>query len=194
MAVKRFTESSILDDKKYTSLLAGNAGYVPPAFESIQTITPSGTATITFSSIPATYKSLQIRAIGRRDSASTGGSANLRFNGDTGSNYAKHQLRGNGSAASASGSASQSQIECFEFAGGDASVNNMVGALVCDVLDYASTTKYKTVRAFNGVDFNGSGSVYLFSGVWMSTAAINSLTFYTSANYLTTTFALYGVK
>jgi hypothetical protein len=172
------------------------SGHLTPSssFESIETITPSGVSTITFSSIPATYKSLQIRAIGKRDSASTGGSANLRFNGDTGSNYAKHQLRGDGSTASASGSVSQSQIECFEFAGGDASVNNMVGALVCDVLDYASTTKYKTVRVFNGVDFNGSGSVYLFSGLWMSTAAINSLTFYTSANYLTTTFALYGVN
>jgi len=163
-------------------------------YESIASVTPSGVSTITFSSIPSTYVSLQVRAIGKRDTATTGGSANLRFNGDTGSNYAKHQLRGNGSTVTASGSASQSQIECFEYSGSDASVANMMGVLICDIHDYASTTKNKTVRVLNGVDFNGSGSVYLFSGLWMNTAAITSLTFYTSANYLNTTFALYGIK
>jgi hypothetical protein len=55
MAVKRFTESSILDDKKYTSLLAGNPSYVPPSFESIATVTGTGSAgNLVFTSIPGT--------------------------------------------------------------------------------------------------------------------------------------------
>ena len=195
MAITRGATSSLLQGlPKYRSMLGGNSPYAPPSFESIATITPSGVSTITFSGIPSGYQSLQIRAIGRRNSATTAGSANLRFNLDTSATYSKHHINGNGSSVTMSSAINTNQIEFFEYSGGDASVNNIVGAVVCDVLDYASTTKFKTITAFNGVDFNTSGNVYLFSGLWRSSAAINSLTIFTSANYLTTTFALYGVK
>ena len=164
------------------------------SYESIASITPSGVSTITFSSIPSTYASLQVRAIAKRDSASTSGSSNLQLNSDTGSNYTRHFLRGNGSAATAGGSTSQTSIECFEHTGNDASVANMMGVLICDIHDYASTTKYKTIRTISGNDQNGAGNIYLTSGLWLSTSAVNSITFFSSTNYLNTTFALYGIK
>ena len=47
------------------SLLAGNAYYVPPAFQPIATVAvgSGGTSTITFSSIPNTYAHLQILSL-----------------------------------------------------------------------------------------------------------------------------------
>ena len=47
---------------KYRSMLAGNAAYVPSSYESIASATGTGSSgTITFSSIPSTYQSLQLR-------------------------------------------------------------------------------------------------------------------------------------
>ena len=164
------------------------------AYESIATLTPSGVSTITFSSIPSTYSSLQIRAIAKRDTATTSGSTNLRFNGDTASNYVRHYLRGNGSAASASASTAQTSIECFEHTGNDAAVTNVMGVLILDIQDYASSTKNKVIRSLSGNDRNGAGNIYLTSGLWLSTAAVTSITLFSAANYLNTTFALYGIK
>ena len=178
----------------FLAAVSGNGASGGGSFESIATVTPSGVSTITFSSIPSTYQHLQIRAIAKRDSASTSGSSSLRFNGDTGSNYVRHFLRGNGSAATAGSATAQTSIECFEHTGNDASVANMMGVLVCDIHDYASSTKNKVIRTVSGNDQNGAGNIYLTSGLWLSTAAVTSVTLFSSANYLNTTFALYGIK
>jgi hypothetical protein len=66
-----------------------------------------------------------------------------------------------------------------------------------DLEDYASTTKYKTLRAFNGADVNGSGNARLTSSLWLNTNAITSITLNTEdgQNWLTsTTVSLYGIK
>jgi len=62
------------------------------SYESIQTVTvgAGGTATVTFSSIPATYTHLQIRGIAR---ASADTQLDVTLNSDTGSNYSYHTLR-----------------------------------------------------------------------------------------------------
>ena len=77
-------------------------------------------------------------------------------------------------------------------------MSNIFGAFIIDIHDYSSTSKYKTVRGFGGLDANNSSvdlEINLISGVWMNTAAISSITL--SANdpfTTTTTFALYGIK
>jgi hypothetical protein len=161
----------------------------PSSFESIATITPSGTNTITFSSIPSGYKSLQIRGL------CTDGNYNqisMRFNGVTSSVYASHSLRGTGSVAQASGSTTWNQMFVAGVSGG---FGTTLGAFIIDVIDYTSTTKNKTVRSFNGYDENGNGQVDLDSGLWMSTSAVTSITLFTTGNYLSgSTFALYGIK
>jgi hypothetical protein len=66
-----------------------------------------------------------------------------------------------------------------------------------DIVDYTNTNKYKTSRAFAGFDANGSGMLAVTSGLWMSTTAINSITFTSDAsgNFAQySSFALYGVK
>jgi hypothetical protein len=177
---------------------AGGGG----SFESIATITASGGETsLSFTSIPGTYASLQIRGIMRRaDASSNLGRVYLQFNSDTGANYAGHQLRGtDAGTVSASGSASASNFFAFRGAGAlDAS--NTFGVGIADIHDYASTTKYKTTRSFTGLDNNGRSSgtseIYLYSGLWQSTSAITriDLVFNGDTAAAGTTFALYGIK
>jgi hypothetical protein len=54
----------------------------------------------------------------------------------------------------------------------------MMGALVMDVLDYANTNKFKTIRSISGANTNGTynGHVTLCSGNWRSNSAVTSIT------------------
>lgn len=183
---------------KYRSMLAGNDAYVPPAFESIATATGTGSSsTITFSSIPSTYQHLQIRAIMRSTEASANTNVYLRTNNDSGTNYVHHRILGDGSSVAAFANTSQTQI----FIGGApaaSTASNILSVAIIDVHDYASTSKYKTVRVFFGRNSNNqyTENIILSSGLWMSTSAIDSLQFNLSnPNFSTqTSIALYGIK
>jgi hypothetical protein len=162
------------------------------AYESIASATGTGSSgTITFSSIPSTYTSLQIRY----NAITTAGQImRIQFNSDTGTNYARHSLRGNGTTASATGNITSAFIAIGDTANGTNTTYATVG--VTDIQDYASTTRNKTVRDFGGMDNNSTGAVCLSSGVWLNTAAITSITFFIPTDNFTTstTVALYGIK
>ncbi len=170
------------------------------SYESIASATGTGSSgVITFSSIPSGYQHLQIRAIMKADDNNVGTIAFvLTCNNDTGSNYAYHELRGDGASATAAGSSSQTGLSftgCV--ARTDATQNNMVGAVIVDIQDYVSTTKNKTVRTFGGTDLNSAnGRIRLGSGLWINTSAITTITLTTATGNFTTasTFALYGIK
>lgn len=203
------TVSSVATGYDGISLLAGNTSYDPAATFLIARAAGTGSSgTITFTGIPQTYKSLQIRIMAK--SSYTGGSAPLawqavvRPNADaSASNYTFHQLQGNGAAASAAGAASGSYDGVYVTSAANSNYtgySNVYGVGIVDIQDYASTTKNKTVRAFSGVDNNlannSSGNVTLNSSVWLSTSAITSLTIFEGStyNWLTgSTFALYGM-
>jgi hypothetical protein len=181
------------------SLLAGNAFYDPAATFLIQrqTLTTSA-STVTFSSIPSTYKHLQLRVMAQSTRGTYSDEWRLRVNGDTGANYAHHRLWGTGSSATASGGASATSVDPLMPSTDNATPDSFTVAIV-DIHDYASTTKYKTIRAFGGNDTNytasNNGVVVLHSSLWQNTAAITSLTFSLAvASYTTrSTFALYGM-
>ena len=166
MAVSRVKTSSILQGfPKSRSLLAGNAGYDPAATFLIQRQTAvGGESSFTFSSIPSTYKHLQIRCLSRR-STGINHVIVLQFNGDTASNYWWHLLEGNGSTVTASSvSVATNRIQTF-WPNPGTNLSGQFGAGIIDIHDYASTTKNKTVRSFGGGDANGSGKTDLSSGV-----------------------------
>lgn len=196
MAITKLSNSGLTTGNlKYDSMLAGND---PGATFLIQRIAGTGSATsITFSNIPQNYQHLQIRGIVKNafTTTSTGvGNVNITFNGVGGTSYATHTLRGSGTAASAFGDANYSSIYPNAVANSHANNTNIVGAIIIDIHDYASTTKNKTVRNFSGVDYNGGGLIELNSGVFLSTNAITSITLTTSQNWTTqTSFALYGM-
>jgi hypothetical protein len=159
----------------------------------------STTSSITFSSIPATYKHLQVRALLRNTrTADRSGSPAMRFNGDTGSNYFYHRMYGDGATAGADAGTSQSQMYAVGMAT-DLNTSGIFGVAIWDILDYANTNKNKTVRVFCGMDNNRTtdvGSVGLTSGAWNNTNAITSITIFPNINdwSVGSSFALYGIK
>lgn len=164
------------------------------AYDSLASITlSSSTQSITFAGIPSGYKDLQIRAIAK--STSSQDSIDLTFNADTGNNYSYHSMYGNGSSTGAEGIASRANIPTSLPAVSSANTN-IFSAGIIDLVNYASTSKNKTVRTLAGFDTNGAGTVYLSSGAWLSTAAISSVTL-TCRSYnfaASSSFMLYGVK
>jgi hypothetical protein len=169
----------------------GSGGASLSSYESIATANITGSSkVITISSIPTTFKHLQLRIA----MLATSGDCGITVNGDTAANYARHVLRGDGSTVSSFGVAS-TNVTANLFPGGIS--NTYPSVAIIDILDYGSTSKYKTFRIFSGQDFNGSGYLEPCSGLWMNTAAINSITVTTAgaANWSATSrVALYGIK
>ena len=174
------------------SMLGVGAAAIDYSYESIATANGTGSSgVITFSSIPSTYSHLQIRFIGKSSSSET--QLDLTLNGAS-SNYSYHSLFGTGSSIGAEGSGSMTKIPSAGIA--PSSVTSVFTAGIIDILDYANTSKARTVRTLTGFDANGSGKIYLNSGGYFNTTAISSITltcrdFNWNAN---STFALYGIK
>ena len=140
---------------------------------------------------------MQIRGLIRSSRAVSLDALNVRFNGDTGSNYSIHELTGGGSSAAAQAQTSVSSLYGANTVPSAASLASGFEPFVMDILDYSSTAKYKTTRSLNGSDFNGSGNISLTSGLWMNTAAITSIELFaaTGTTFITgSTFTLYGIK
>jgi hypothetical protein len=181
--------------------LGASSGQSFPAigdFESIATVTigSGGALSADFTSIPQTYTHLQIRMIGRTANAYTDDNIHVRFNSDTSNNYAFHYFYGTGAAVASGSQATYNLAVPFRVPGANSSAN-MFGSGVCDILDYSNTNKLKTIRSLTGHDQNGSGLLFFFSGAWLSTASITSISLFYSASVnmaQNTTFALYGIN
>jgi hypothetical protein len=172
----------------------------PTSFDSIQTVTlGSAQTTISFTSIPSTYKHLQIRMINRTDrgGGNTEDLVQIRFNSDTTANYAYHILEGTGTVANTAGVASSANPwNMFTAAAG--ATASVFAAAVADVLDYTNTNKYKTTRTLQGLESNTVDSRGgITSSLWMNTGAITRIDISPvyGTNFVQYSHAaLYGVK
>ena len=186
---------------RYYDMLAGNTTWNPwepqGAYDALATVTvPSGgAASITFAGIPTGYKHLQVRCIARQSGAGTGQPLQLTMNGVT-SGYAVHNLNGNGSTAAAQGYANEAYIFLADQLATSSNPTSVFSAWIIDFLDYANTSKFKTIRALGGFDANGAGRVALNSALLQSTNAITSMTFTANSGNLVeySQFALHGIK
>jgi hypothetical protein len=176
---------------------SGGAGGGGGSYESIATVTSSGsTGTVTFSSIPSTYKALQLRLMVRCGRASTVDQLRLQLNGDTGTNYTRHLLIGSGATATASGTTAATSINLLNIPAATEGAD-IFGTAIIDIQDYQSTSKNTTIRYVNGQDTNGGGNIYLGSGLWVNTAAVTSIYLepLNVANFASgSVFSLYGIK
>jgi len=193
----------------FAAQLPGRYAQPSASYDSIATTTvgAGGAATIAFSSIPATYRHLQIRYTAKTNRATYGvDDAFITFNGDvTGANYYSHWLYGAGTTAAVSygvgnGGGGQGIFWGFSFSTTQISPVAFAGGVI-DVLDYANTTKNKTVNALTGFDANGStvggygSTVVAASGGWFSTTATNNITIKSNGTFQEySQFALYGVR
>ena len=182
-------------------IIASSFAASTASYESIATVNPSGTGQVTFSSIPSTYKHLQIRGIFRNSANVGGDDARLRFNNDSSGLYDGHRLYGLGSSnalANFTGTPDTAIPIGYNTADGSTAASIFTAGII-DILDYTNTNKYKVVRTLDGFDANGSGTIQLQSGLYRSTTAISRIDLYCynlgSNNWAAnTTFALYGIK
>lgn len=201
MTVSRFSKASLSVPTKYRTLMAGSEAIIPGDFELISTtVLSSSAASVTFSGLgtsAADYKHLQIRAVARTDSGSAYEQIMVRANGVTSAAYSRHRLVATGSAVSSSeGYASQTQMELGSIVGGTGTANAF-GAVIIDILDFASTSKNKTFRSLSGSNVTGQNVSSFESGAWFNTAAITSISLdrIFGSNFVTgSRFSLYGMR
>lgn len=174
-------------------ILGVTASRVRADYELIETVYPPGVTSVQFSSIPSEYKHLQIRFTARNITSIASTQINLRLNGITASSYARHSLSGQGTTESSTNALSQNSI-ALPAALALPTGAGFSSAGVIDILDYTSTTKNKTIRAFYG-QITGTDNVFLGSGLFDNTSAINSITLTTVSGAFASTsrFSLYGI-
>jgi hypothetical protein len=110
---------------------------------------------------------------------------------------------GTGAIVAAAASASQTLMNQVAFVTDSSGLANSFGTTVIDILDYANTNKYKTLRSLTGFDNNTTGGageqggVLFLSDAWYDTSAITSISLFpeSSGNFAQySTYALYGIK
>jgi hypothetical protein len=134
------------------------------------TVGSGGASSLTFTSIPQTFTHLQLRVFGVAPSANTNYFTTINSSGF--GNYARHELRGNGSVVTSGSVTADAPI--IYYTDGVASTSYPFVSVV-DILDYTNTNKNKVARALSGRDENGSGLLGLYSWLWTNTSAITTL-------------------
>lgn len=161
------------------------------------TILGSNASSVTFSSLNSytAYRHLQIRFVAKKSQSGSFASFHmLRFNGDSGSNYANHYLHYSGSYYDAA-AVNESKINYAYVTDGSVGSNSFTAGIL-DIQDFSVSGKNKTTRTMHGFYDPNAYRVMLHSGVWLNTGAITSLTLSPdSGDYVTgSRFSLYGWK
>jgi hypothetical protein len=165
----------------------------------IASYTANGSNTAAFTNIPQTYKHLQIRMSLRGiGTAAVNDFCFIRFNDDFGTNYHSHWFEGYGNGTF---STSNNNNLNFMYLGAASSIRdsntpNLFATQIIDILDYTSTTKFKTVKMFYGFDRGTEGVVGIAGGTWRNTAAITNIPGVGNANvfqFAGSQIDLYGV-
>jgi hypothetical protein len=160
------------------------------SFESISSAVGTGSSgTITLSSIPGTYKHLQLRIV----VAASSGDCGIRVNGAAGTSYARHVMRGSGSGTGSAFGVASTDVAANLFPGG---ISTTPASAIIDIMDYANAQKFKTFRIISAQENNTSGYVEVCSGLYISGSAITSISVINvGASWNTNTFvSLYGIK
>ena len=175
----------------------------PGDFESIASfVGGTGIDTISFTSIPQTYKHLEIRYNAR----SAGGTNQdcsvflMNFNSDTGNNYS----RATSLATTTNRYVGNEANAGFADAGlimGSAALSNSFTSGIVTIEDYTNTSKYKHWQTFSGATQGTNareGLVWTSFGSWVaSTNAITRIDLKVQVGNAFTSnsvFALYGMK
>lgn len=146
-------------------------------------VTLASTATsITFSSIPATYRDLVLVVNGKATAAA---SLRIRFNGDTGNNYNWVRMIGEAGGAFSDFSTSGNFLD-----GGNPSTTEGYMSIT-QFIDYSATDKHKTT--LHRINFPATTHTLTNVGRWANTAAINSIQVYNPTFAVGFTAALYGI-
>lgn len=175
--------------------ISGNL--ITGSYESISTNTLSSNSNVVnITSIPSTYKHLQLRIFARHSGTVGIADATVYFNGDENANYTKSwTFTFDGGGPYTSRSLNSNGFSMGYFANNGSS--SVFGSFVLDILDYTNTNKHKTAQYLNGVEKTSSGTTVILHGTgsWLNTAAVSSIRI-SCGEAITagSTFALYGIK
>jgi hypothetical protein len=161
-----------------------------PTYTPLATVTlGSATASITFSSIPATYRDLIVTFNGSM--AGTGNSSVcFRYNSDSGSNYSTVYMVGTGSST-VSGASTTTLGALVGFYASHATGQRHQGTM--HIMDYSATDKHKTALIR---DDSPSTETEAQANRWANTAAITSVEIFANFSGLLasgSTINLYGI-
>ena len=179
--------------------LLGAAGAAAGSdFELIGTVVLSANqANVNFTSIPQTYRHLQLRGVVKGSWSSDGDNIAFRLNGTNAD--ITHGLSSSGARNNTLSSFSTGGSWVVFGTGNSSGAVNSFGAFIVDILDYGQTTKNKTIKALSGYETQDPGAlrVGLTSSLRVSTAAVTSIQI-ASANspnlVAGSRFSLYGMK
>ena len=208
MAITKMSNSGIATggSTKYDDMLAGNAAYMPytDSFESIATFTATGSAnSVTFSSIPQTYKHLHIRALIRNNANVGGDAAWIRINGDTSTSYPTWKWASYNQTATTYSVSSQAGYARYGINTADSNSRaNYYSPIVMDIPNYSQSSYQKTLNAYSSGVGPTSVANYFSQSMgavtWPQTAAITSITLgvwtVDGANTMSGLIELFGVK
>lgn len=157
------------------------------------TVGSGGTASVTFSSIPTSYKDLVIKASLRATSSSGNSNFFMYFNGTTGSSYAHRRIIGTASSVTTDTQTSQPWIE-FASISPNATFTASTFASTEIWIPNFQGSGFKPVYAQHMGQNNGTQHAYLVAGIFTSTSAITSITLDGTDSFAQySTFSLYGL-
>lgn len=153
----------------------------------------SSAASVTFSSIPATYTDLVLRVSTRCDGAVTARTTTLAYNGTTTGSYT--DLTGNGSTASSSGNSALSYLR-IGLTSGTSSTSNTFSSMEIYIPNYTGTVKKPASSFYANENNTTAADIGTIAALQNETQAVNSVTIsLTSSSFVTgSSFFLYGIK
>ena len=168
--------------------------YIPIA----STTLSSSAASVTFSSIPATYTDLVLKVSARTNrTGTTSQEMRLRFNGSTSNEYSNTALWGNAGTATSERQSSQTYLARIRQVTATDATANTFGSIEIYIPSYA-ISQYKPLSSF-GADENNTANdpwVAVNAGLWNNNAAITQIDcIIPSDSFIAnSTFHLYGIK
>jgi hypothetical protein len=157
------------------------ATYIP-----LQTITlGSAASSVTFASIPQTYRDLIVVIDGETTASCR---PQLRFNGDTGSNYSYVQMAGGGAYSNSGSGTALEAVHEYAVTGRF--------SLTWQILDASASDRHKSVLMRAGQLPPNGDKIHATAGRWANNTAVTSVTLLTNQNAYasSTTFSLYGIE
>ena len=154
-------------------------------YDCIATTTLSTTSSsVAFTSISGSYTDLVLVVAGVTSSGTE--AVAVQCNSDTGSNYSRTVLLGNGTTASSTRDSNQTS------AGLGVLDSTTQGNTIYHFMNYSNSTTYKTFIARGNVSSEQARAAV---GLWRSTSAITSITVLVGTSFASgSTFTLYGIK
>ncbi len=149
----------------------------------------SNQQTVSFSSISGSYTDLILVINGK--SVTSQPAVRIRFNGDTGSNYAYTRMYGIGSGSGGSSNANSQTSGGIATAGGVTTTYET--NIIVQIQNYSNTSVFKTAITRANTP---SSAVEVNVNLWRSTSAINAIDVFTDSDQFNSgsTFTIYGIK